>query len=128
MPPPVGHFSWHELATTDPEAAFAFYADLFGWEKTSAMDMGPMGVYQMFGPGGVPFGGIYRKPAEQPGPPAWLHYARVPDTNAAVETVRQKGGQVLNGPMEVPGGDMVAMILDPQGGPSAVHEAKSAQA
>jgi predicted enzyme related to lactoylglutathione lyase len=51
----------------------------------------------------------------------------VPDVNAAVETVRQKGGQVLNGPMEVPGGDLVAMILDPQGGPSAVHESKSAQ-
>jgi predicted enzyme related to lactoylglutathione lyase len=128
LPPPVGHFSWHELATTtDSETAFAFYADLFGWQKTSAMDMGDMGVYQMFGPGGVPFGGIYKKPAEQPGPPSWLHYARVPDVNAAVEAVRQKGGQVLNGPMEVPGGDMIAMILDPQGGPSAVHEKKSAQ-
>lgn len=126
LPPPVGHFSWHELATTDPEAAFTFYADLFGWEKTSAMDMGEMGVYQMFGPGGVPFGGMYKKPAEQPGPPAWLHYARVPDVNAAVETIRQKGGQVLHGPVEVPGGDLIAMILDPQGGPFAVHEKKSA--
>ena len=126
LPPPVGHFSWHELSTTDPEAAFTFYADLFGWEKTSAMDMGEMGVYQMFGPGGVPFGGIMRKPAEQPGPPAWLHYARVADVNAAVEAVRKNGGQVIHGPMEVPGGDMIAMILDPQGGPSAVHEKKSA--
>jgi predicted enzyme related to lactoylglutathione lyase len=126
--PPVGHFSWHELSTTtDAETAFAFYADLYGWEKTSAMDMGDMGVYQMFGPGGIPFGGIYKKPAEQPGPPAWLHYCRVADVNAAVETVGKKGGQVLNGPMEVPGGDMVAMFLDPQGGPSAVHESKSAQ-
>jgi len=130
MPPPVGHFTWHELSTTtDPDTALAFYFDLFGWEKTSAMDMGEgMGVYQMFGPGGVPFGGAYKKPAEQPGPPAWLHYARVPDVNAAVETVRQKGGQVLNGPMEVPGGSWIAMLLDPQGGPFAVHEIKSEQA
>jgi uncharacterized protein len=126
LPPPVGHFSWHELSTTDPEAAFTFYTDLFGWEKTSAMDMGEMGVYQMFGPGGVPFGGMMRKPAEQPGPPAWLHYARVPDVNAAVEAVNKNGGQVIHGPMEVPGGDMIAMILDPQGGPAAVHEKKSA--
>jgi predicted enzyme related to lactoylglutathione lyase len=71
-------------------------------------------------------GGIFRKPAEMPGPPAWLHYARVADVNAAVEAVKQQGGQVLNGPMEVPGGDWVAQILDPQGGPTAVHQVKSA--
>ena len=124
--PPVGEFTWHELATTDPEAAFDFYHDLFGWEKTSAMDMGPAGVYQMYGRNGATLGGIYKKTTE--GPPAWLHYARVADANAAVETVRQQGGQVLNGPMEVPGGDLIATILDPQGGPFAVHEKKSAQA
>ena len=45
----VGEFSWHELATTDPDAAFGFYSDLFGWAKTEAMDMGPGGTYQMFG-------------------------------------------------------------------------------
>jgi uncharacterized protein len=125
--PPVGGFSWHELATPEPEAVFDFYADLFGWQKTSAMDMGPMGVYQMFGRGGAPLGGIYRKPDTMPGPPAWLHYARVADVNAATEAVRQHGGKVINGPMEVPGGDWITMVLDPQGGPFAVHEVKSAQ-
>ena len=40
-PPAVGDFSWHELATTDWRAALAFYQNLFGWETTSAMDMGP---------------------------------------------------------------------------------------
>ena len=126
--PPVGDFTWHELATTDPEAAFDFYHDLFGWEKTSAMDMGPDGVYQMYGRNGTTLGGIYKKPAHAPGPPAWIHYARVADVNAAVETVRQQGGQVINGPMEVPGGDLIANVLDPQGGLFAVHEKKSAQA
>ena len=123
--PPVGEFSWHELATTDPEAAFDFYHELFGWEKTSAMDMGPAGVYQMYGRHGATLGGIYKPTTDTP--PGWLHYARVADVNAAVETVRQKGGQVLNGPMEVPGGDLIANLLDPQGGAFAVHEKKSAQ-
>src|SRR5947209_4557551 len=123
--PPVGEFTWHELATTDPEPAFHFYHDLFGWEQTSAMDMGSAGVYQMYGRHGATLGGIYKKTTE--GPPAWLHYARVADANAAVETVRQQGGQVLNGPMEVPGGDLIATILDPQGGPFAVHAKKAAQ-
>jgi predicted enzyme related to lactoylglutathione lyase len=123
---PVGEFSWHELATTDPEAAWGFYQDLFGWEKMSEFDMGAMGIYQIFGRRGTTMGGIFRKPAEMPGPPAWLHYARVADINAAVEAVKQQGGQVLNGPMEVPGGDWVAQILDPQGGATAVHQVKSA--
>jgi uncharacterized protein len=126
--PPVGEFSWHELATTDPEAAFAFYSDLFGWQKTSDFDMGDMGLYQMYGRGGKTLGGIFRKPAEMPGPPAWLYYARVADVNAAVEAARRQGGQVLNGPMEVPGGDMIAQLMDPQGGMFAVHESKAATA
>ena len=42
---PMGTFSWHELATSDNEAAFAFYSGLFGWDAISRMDMGPMGTY-----------------------------------------------------------------------------------
>jgi predicted enzyme related to lactoylglutathione lyase len=125
--PPVGDFTWHELATPDPDAAWDFYADLFGWEKTSAMDMGEMGTYQMFGRKGATLGGIYRQPDTMPGPPAWLHYARVPDVNAAVEAASQNGGQIIHGPMEVPGGDWVAMMTDPQGGMFAVHETRSMQ-
>jgi hypothetical protein len=124
--PPVGEFSWHELATPDPEAAFAFYADLFGWEKISAFDMGPHGIYQLFGRRGATLGGIYRKPADMQGPPAWLHYARVADINAAADAVRRHGGQVWNGPMEVPGGDWIIMAVDPQGAPTAMHQVKSA--
>ncbi len=123
--PPVGDFTWHELATPDPVAAFDFYHELFGWEKTTAMDMGEIGVYQMYGRNGTTLGGIYKKTAESPGPPAWLHYGRVADVNAAIEAAREKGGQLLNGPMEVPGGDMIAQFLDAQGGPFAVHQVKA---
>jgi predicted enzyme related to lactoylglutathione lyase len=120
----VGHFSWHELYTTDYEAAFEFYSAIFGWKKTEAMDMGEMGVYQMFGPGfddRFSYGGIMNKPAEMPGPPHWLYYIKVPDIHEAVGRVKENGGQVWNGPMEVPGGDMIAMCMDPQGGAFALH-------
>ena len=120
--PPLGDFSWHELATTDHEAAFAFYSDLFGWEKTNAMDMGPAGVYQMYGRNGQTLGGMYNKAAGTPGSPAWLHYARVADVNVSAEKTKALGGQVINGPMEVPGGDWIVMGIDPQGGPFAVHQ------
>ncbi|HEX3529843.1 MAG TPA: VOC family protein [Thermoanaerobaculia bacterium] len=120
--PPVGDFSWHELATSDQEAAFGFYSALFGWEKTTSMDMGEMGTYQMYGRKGQTLGGIYTKPAGTPGGPAWLHYTRVADIQKATETLRAQGGQVLNGPMEVPGGGWIVMALDPQGGPFALHQ------
>jgi predicted enzyme related to lactoylglutathione lyase len=126
--PVVGDFSWHELATTDAPAAFAFYQRLFGWEETSAMDMGPdLGTYQMFGrTKTVPLGGIFKKPAQMPGPPSWLPYIRIADAKKTAEAVKKAGGKVINGPMEVPGGDWITQGLDLQGATFAVHSLKPA--
>src|SRR6185295_20227567 len=108
----------------NPEGAWKFYEALFGWEKTSAMDMGEMGTYQMFGRGGgIPNGGIMKPP---PGAPAaWMPYAMVKDAKAAAATATANGGKIVNGPMEVPGGDWIAQGLDPQGAMFAVHSLKA---
>ena len=123
-PPGIGEFSWHELATTDPTAAFSFYSALFGWEKKGdGHDMGPLGIYQEYGPKGAPaVGGICRKPDERPAPPHFLLYVRTGDLEGALNTVEQGGGRVLNGPMEVPGGDRIAQCLDSQGAAFALHQ------
>jgi len=126
-PPEPGRFSWHELLTSDHEAAFTFDREIFGWEKTDAMDMGEYGIYQMFGPGvegSLPYGGMFNKPPDIPAPPHWLYYILVPDMQAALERVKDLGGRILNGPEEVPGGDLVAQCLDPQGAAFALHERK----
>ena len=124
-PVELGDFSWHELATSDGKAAFEFYKKLFGWQETSAMDMGPdLGVYQMYGRGGAPLGGIYNKPKKAPGPSAWLPYIRVTDARTTPAATTKGGGQVINGPLEVPGGDWITMALDPQGSPFATHSVK----
>ena len=122
--PVPGGWSWHELATTDREGAFKFYSSLFGWEKTGDMDMGEAGIYQMYGLGEVPMGGIYSKPKDVP-VSNWLPYAMVQDTDASTATATKLGATVLYGPMEVPGGDRVAAMLDPQGAPFAVHSRKA---
>ena len=122
--PQLGEFSWHELMTSNPAAAFPFYQQLFGWEKTTAMDMGAMGTYQMFGVPGLEMGGIYKSPAGFTGPSNWLPYVKVPDAGKAVSLTTQLGGKIMNGPMEVPGGDMIAVGMDPQGAMFAVHSAK----
>lgn len=120
--PAVGEFSWHELRTTDGVGAWAFYRELFGWNATSAMDMGPMGTYQMFGRNGVELGGIYNKPDRVAGPPAWLSYVRIPSTDHSVAHSLALGGKIMNGPMEVPGGNYVAELCDDLGIAFAVHE------
>jgi predicted enzyme related to lactoylglutathione lyase len=125
-PAAKGEFSWHELATTDYEAAWKFYSGMFSWQKADAMDMGEAGIYQMYGRGAHPLGGMYNKPAEMPAPPHWLYYLRVDDVNAAVERIKNLGGQILNGPMEVPGGDLVAQCMDPQGAAFAIHSTAGA--
>lgn len=126
--PGLGDFSWHELITTNWQAAWNFYQKLFGWEKTSAMEMAPGQTYQMFGLNKIPMGGLYNKPPDQPGPPAWLPYAVVRDAKRAAEIIKQSGGTVINGPMEVPGGDWIVAGLDRQGAMFAVHAIKPAAA
>lgn len=120
-PPQPGEFSWHELATSDHDAALEFYSDLYGWKAGEAMDMGPMGTYQIYVRGEMPLGGIFKKPDEIPGPPFWLYYAMVDDVDQKIQRVKDLGGKILNGPMEVPGGDKIAQCLDPQGAAFALH-------
>jgi len=123
--PELGDVSWHELVTTDPDAAFGFYSALTGWEKTGGHDMGPMGVYQMFGRQGFTLGGIFKRPAEMPAPPHWLLYVRVADIRAAAAAVTANGGRVPHGPVEVPGGDWTVRCMDPQGAVFALHQRKA---
>lgn len=119
----VGEFTWHELATSDVDAAMKFYGEIFGWVAGERMDMGEMGPYQMFGPPGVTLGGIYRGGPEVP-MSYWLPYARVPDIEQAAAKIRENGGAILVGPMEVPGGDQIVQLTDPQGAMFAVHAVK----
>lgn len=125
--PGLGDFSWHELATSDWRAALTFYQRMFGWEETGGMDMGPgMGMYQMFGWKGRAVGGVFNKPAQMAGPAMWLPYIRVPDAKGAAGSIKKLGGQVINGPMEVPGGDWITQGLDLQGTMFAVHAVSAA--
>lgn len=121
--PRRGEFSWHELATTDYKAAFAFYQALFRWERIAEHDMGPMGTYFMFGQRGQSYGGMFNRQGDGTAP-RWLSYIGVADVNPAADTVRRLGGAVVNGPMEVPNGDWIAMARDPQGGAFALQSPK----
>ena len=78
-------------------------------------------MYQMYGRAGIELGGIFNKTPDMPGPPRWLHYIMVDDVDDAADRVRAAGGRVINGPMDVRGGDRIAQCVDPQGAMFALH-------
>ena len=119
--PEVGDASWRELMTTDANAAMAFYRDVFGWQPGEAMDM-----YQIFNRPHGQIGGIMNKPKEMANvPPNWQIYFRVPDVDAAAARITANGGQILNGPMDVPDGDRIVNAMDPQGAAFGLHSKKA---
>jgi uncharacterized protein len=114
-----GH-AWHELGTTDYQAGFDFYAQLFGWKELNQHEMGPGMTYLVFGDESGNIGGMYTMPPDMPAPPHWLHYIQVDKTDAAIERIKANGGKIVNGPMDVPGGGRIAVAGDPQGAMFAV--------
>lgn len=113
-PAAPGQVGWRELYAGDWEKAFDFYSTQFGWTKAEAMDMGPMGTYQLFSSGPDQMGGMMTKPAEMP-MPFWLFYFNVPALDAAIAKATARGAKMLMEPMEVPGGSFVVQAMDPQG-------------
>jgi len=107
-----GHCGWNEYHARDWTAAFDFYAGRMGWEKGVAMDMGPMGTYQVFDADGVQTGGMMNNPMPQQ---AWLFYFNTGDIDAAVTRITDNGGAIQLPPMEVPGGQWAVVARDPQG-------------
>ena len=114
-----GHGGWHELAAPNAQDSFAFYSSLFGWTKAEAIDMGPMGTYQLFAHNGVPIGGMMTCPQSQT-PTGWTYYFNVRDIKDTLARINEAGGTVQMGPQEVPGGSWIIQGQDPQGGRFAV--------
>jgi uncharacterized protein len=114
--PPVsqGFAGWQELMTRDWRHAFDFHAALFGWTKGDAIDIGEMGTYQLFTTGGTAVGGMFNKPDAVPAP-CWLYYFSIGPIADAAKRVTDAGGNIVTGPMEVPGGAWIVQCTDPQG-------------
>lgn len=120
FPPPVGEFSWFELATANLRHAVEFYGELFGWTRGESHAMGELGDYQLVEREGRPLGGFYVAP--QGLPAAWLGYVRVAALEKTAAAVTAHGGKILVPPHEVPGGDRIVVAADPDGAPIALHQ------
>lgn len=113
-PTEAEHVRWNELSTTDPDAAIAFYSRHFGWDQQGEMDMGEMGSYRFIQKDGMGIGAIMPKMPAMP-VPFWSFYIGVDDIDRAAAAITAGGGKVVNGPMEIPGGEFALNAMDPQG-------------
>jgi predicted enzyme related to lactoylglutathione lyase len=114
-----GCLTWNDLQTRDVLGAADFYGRLFGWE-TQVMGDSKAPDYVVLLNAGRSNGGIVpMTEAHGDSPPHWLPYFTVPVTDAAAETAKRVGGEVLAGPVDM-GAGRIAVLADPQGARFAV--------
>jgi predicted enzyme related to lactoylglutathione lyase len=121
-----GRVGWHELLAADGEKAFPFYGELLDWQRATS-EIDPASTYQPFIVAAQTIGGMFTKPPMVP-MPFWLYYFNIGDIGAAVEHVKTLGGQILEGPVDLPGGSRVARCADPQGAMFALIEKRKDKA
>jgi uncharacterized protein len=116
----VGRIGWHELLAADLEREFAFYRELFGWQK-AGVEGDPADIsYHSFSAGGQVIGGAFKKRPSEP-VPFWLFYFNVEDIDAAADRVEARGGRAFVSPTEMQGGLSIAQCVDPQGATFALQ-------
>jgi predicted enzyme related to lactoylglutathione lyase len=117
----VGHVGWHELFAVDWTSAFAFYSELFGWQRAET-DAGSLKSYQLLSAGGRRIGGMFTKLPMAPFP-FWLYYFNVADIAVAAKRVIDGGGRIAQGPTQLPDAGWIVRCIDPQGAMFALQGA-----
>jgi uncharacterized protein len=117
-----GTFGWNELGTRDTVRAKEFYGAVFGW-GADQQDMGEMGTYTSWKVGEEMVGGMFDITGVVPDevPAHWLVYFMVEDLDASLEKVKEGGGDLRNGPIEIPIGRF-AVVADQFGAVFAVMQ------
>ena len=104
-------FIWHDLMTSDVEAAKAFYADVVGWTFSAQMP-----EYHVAETGGMGVGGIMATPPELKGmPPFWSGYVYVTDVDAACAKITALGGKIHREAWDIADVGRIAIVGDPTG-------------
>ena len=122
-----GTFSWVDLATSDPSAAKAFYAAVFGWAAED-QPAGEVGTYTILRKDGDDVAALYRMRDDQRAagvPPSWLCYITVTSVDETAERALRLGGVGLAEPFDVLQSGRMAVIRDPTGATLALWEPRA---
>jgi predicted enzyme related to lactoylglutathione lyase len=112
--PLTGKFIWHDLITDDLEQVKRFYGGLFGWSFRQTQRPNG-GEYTLITQGQDLVGGIVELADPQGADYSrWLGYLSVVNVDRAVDFNSEQGGNVVVGPVDLPGIGRAAAIRDPQ--------------
>lgn len=114
---------WIDTTQPDPDAAAAFYGELFGWEMEDVMPPDAPGKYLIGRIGGRDAGAVGSQSGDGQ-PVMWNTYVWVDDADATAAKVRAAGGRVAVEPMEVGESGRMAVFADPDGAIFCVWQAK----
>lgn len=124
---PPGTFSWADNASTNADAAKAFYLGLFGWSKIE-VPMGDDATYTMFQHQGQNAAALAPMQPEVQAmgiPSHWNNYVTVDDVDALVSVVTDNGGSIVFGPLDVFDSGRMIQIQDPTGATISLWQPKS---
>ncbi len=108
----IGRPVWVDLSTSDPAAARAFYAAVFGWDVVVSPDP-QHGGYAMARVDGHDVAGI--GPAQPGAPTFWALYVGTDDAAALGRKVEAAGGTVVAPAFDVGDVGRMAVFQDPSG-------------
>jgi len=115
---------WIDTAHPDPEAAAAFYGDLFGWELEDVMPAGSDSKYFMARIRGLDVAAIGSVPAGAPSMAVWNTYIQVESADESAAKVKTAGGATLAEPFDVMDAGRMAMFADQEGAAFCVWQPK----
>jgi predicted enzyme related to lactoylglutathione lyase len=115
---------WVDTSQPDPEAAVAFYSDLFGWEFRDAMPPGSEGKYFIARIRGGDVAAVGSVPEAAPPTAMWNTYVWVESADDTASKVRDAGGSVVMEPFDVMDAGRMAVFTDPEGAAFCVWQAK----
>jgi len=114
-----GTFCWVDLSTPDPEAAKAFYAELFGW----SCDRHPIARLE-----GEAVAAIVEQDAAESGrgvPPHWNNYVSVEDADASVARAGELGATILGDAFDIADEGRIGVVIDPTGAALCMWQPRS---
>jgi predicted enzyme related to lactoylglutathione lyase len=115
---------WVDTSQPDPEAAVAFYRELFGWAFRNAMPPEAEGKYFIAQIRGGDVAAVGSVPEGAPAVAMWNTYVWVENADETARKVSEAGGNVATEPFDVMDAGRMAVCADPEGAMFCVWQAK----
>jgi predicted enzyme related to lactoylglutathione lyase len=114
---------WIDTSQPDPDAAVAFYSDLFNWEFEDVMPPESGGKYFIGRIRGGDVAAVGSLPEGAPPQAMWNTYVWVESADETAAKVAEAGGKALAAPFDVMDAGRMAVFADPEGAVFSVWQA-----